>query len=181
MLKLEDYIFTPKDVWNISKKIVRRVLHCKKRDWIYMVILVFVIIIEKYYFQFDLESIIFWAFTIILFWWRLDSRVPIVLALFCLIAIPILLSLFNGGIFFEGDEWAEVVAVWAYYFLVIGVIEQIFEYRTEAKLYPKKNTDDEVEKDRKNNINKINIKTKQRFDIEAPRKNTFQVSDIRKI
>ena len=66
-------------------------------------------------------------------YWHLDSRVVIFLALICMITIPILLALANKNILFYGDAWAETVAVWAYYFLVIGVVRQIFEYRSEGK------------------------------------------------
>lgn len=70
-----------------------------------------------------MQAAFFWAFTVALFWWRLDSRISIGFALVGLITIPILLT-------FEYEQWAEQVAVWVYFFLVIGVVKQIWEYKT---------------------------------------------------
>jgi len=43
----------------------------------------------------------------------------------------VLLSLFNYRILLMGDIWAERVAVWAFYFLSIGVMKQIVEFRVD--------------------------------------------------
>jgi len=58
--------------------------------------------------------------------WRLDSRISASLALFFLIATPILLMLKN-------DALAETVAIYAYYFLVITVIQLVFELKNGQK------------------------------------------------
>ncbi len=69
----------------------------------------------------------FWLFFFGLLIWRIDSRLAIGLALACLVAIPLLLVSASMG-FDRGEAWAETVAVWAYLFLVIGVVVQIWEY-----------------------------------------------------
>ncbi|MFA4817346.1 MAG: hypothetical protein WC608_01315 [Parcubacteria group bacterium] len=55
--------------------------------------------------------------------WKLDSRISAALALFFLIATPVLLMLKN-------DVLAETSAIYAYYFLVITVAQLIFELKT---------------------------------------------------
>jgi hypothetical protein len=79
--------------------------------------------------HFSAEGVIFWLFALTLFYWKLDSRISIGLALAGLVLIPILLALGNKLILPSGEELAEKVAVWVYYFLVIGVAKQIWENR----------------------------------------------------
>ena len=89
-----------------------------------------------------------------IFYWKIDSRVSIGFALGGLVAIMILLALSGGGIApswrwgdnittLHFDALAEVVAVWVYFFLVIGVVKQIWEYKTGE-------FDDENEQDEEN-------------------------------
>ena len=73
-------------------------------------------------------DIFFWIFFVAMLLWRFDSRIAIGGALMCLIAIPILLVAHRNFGYVEGEVWSEKVAVWAYYFLVIGVVGQIVEY-----------------------------------------------------
>lgn len=58
--------------------------------------------------------------------WRLDSRIAAVLALFLLIATPILLMLKN-------DDLAQISAIYAYYFLVVTVIGLVCELKMGKK------------------------------------------------
>ena len=76
------------------------------------------------------ETLFFLVFIAVLFRWRVDSRVSIGAALLCLIAIPISLVLFQIHWWFAGEISAEKIAVWAYYFLAIGVTKQIYEMVT---------------------------------------------------
>ncbi|PID52291.1 MAG: hypothetical protein CR972_02340 [Candidatus Moraniibacteriota bacterium] len=78
-------------------------------------------------------DIFFWTFFLSLFYWHIDSRVSIGGALACLLAIPVLLIAENNFGYINGGVWAEEVAVWAYFFLVIGVVKQIYEYIWESK------------------------------------------------
>ena len=66
-------------------------------------------------------------------YWRVDSSISIVLALVGFVCVPILLILYNKNILFQGEILSERVAVWAYYFLVIGIVKQIFEYLFESR------------------------------------------------
>ena len=90
------------------------------------------------------EGIFFWLFFVSLFYWKIDSRVSIGLALAGLVLIMILLALSDAGIApswrwgdnittMHLDALAEKVAVWVYFFLVIGVVKQIWEFKVESK------------------------------------------------
>lgn len=80
-----------------------------------------------YLFDAGEETLFFLAFLVVLFRWRLDSRVSIGAALACLVAIPVSLILFQIRWWPAGEAWAETFAVWAYYFLAMGVLRQIVE------------------------------------------------------
>ena len=79
----------------------------------------------------SVEGSIFVAFAVTLYLMRWDARIAIVGALICLVSIMIMTFLYNYE-FIERD-WSEKVAVWAYYFLVIGVVGQIIEFWVENK------------------------------------------------
>ncbi len=82
-------------------------------------------------------SIAFWLFTIGLFIWRGSARIAIGCALVCLLLVVTLLICAQvfGQTSPEGGfrYWAEQAAVWAYLFLVIGVIRQIWEYMVQVR------------------------------------------------
>ncbi len=81
------------------------------------------------YFFTDLTTVgvFFWLFFVAIFIWRIDSRVSIGLALLCLLFVPVFLVLGSMG-YASGKVWAEMIAVWVYLFLVIGVTVQVIEY-----------------------------------------------------
>jgi hypothetical protein len=79
------------------------------------------------------DSLFFWPFIAAVIYWNLDARVSFGFALVTLVVIPVLLILFNKEILLTGEYWAERVAVWTYYFLVIGMLKQIVEYVQERR------------------------------------------------
>jgi len=87
--------------------------------------LIFLLALVRSVWDASSESLFFLAFTLGMFRWRIDARASIGLALACLIAIPISLALFQSHWWIMGEWWAERLAVWAYYFLAIGVAGQI--------------------------------------------------------
>jgi hypothetical protein len=80
----------------------------------------------------DLTSIdiFFWLFFLAMFWYRLDSRISIGGALAGLVII-MFLSAGQGFGWWQADNLMEQIAVGVYFFLVIGVVKQIWEYREE--------------------------------------------------
>lgn len=81
--------------------------------------------------DFGIDDIFFWVFAVWLFWYDRDARLPIAAALAGLVVIPILLALEARGITVWDDSSAETVAIWVYFFLVIGVAKQIWDMRKE--------------------------------------------------
>jgi ABC-type multidrug transport system fused ATPase/permease subunit len=77
-------------------------------------------------------SVGFWLFFVSMFFWRIDARIAIGLALISLVLVVVLLILaqtFGHSSPESGLRyWAEQSAVWAYLFLVIGVVRQVWEY-----------------------------------------------------
>ena len=79
------------------------------------------------YYLWGLSSSLLWGLFLIFLFCAWDSRVIASLALVCLSACPVLLHL-------KMDKTAEEIAVYAYFFLVMTVVLQIFEYwRDERK------------------------------------------------
>ena len=76
----------------------------------------------------DLTSIniFFWLFFFAMFWYRLDSRISIAGALIGLVVI-MFLSAGQGFGWWKTDNLQEQIAVAVYFFLVIGVLKQIWE------------------------------------------------------
>jgi len=79
------------------------------------------------------ESIFFIVLFLFFLFYSWDSRIIAVLALISLASCPILLS-------FKKDDWAEQMAVYAYFFLVMTVVLQIIEY----KRHPQNFSDESV-------------------------------------
>lgn len=129
-MSVKDYLFNHKDLYALYGYARRRT---SIQDWMGILLFVAVGAVVNQFYDVQAETIFFFMFILAIWRWNLDSRVSIGLALACLAIVPILLMLYNNLYLVQGDIWAERVAVWAYYFLVIGVIKQIFEYRREGK------------------------------------------------
>lgn len=120
-MKISDYIFTYSDIRELLKNMT-------PRDWMGVGILLVPLVAGS--FVFGIEGGIFLTFAFVLFYWKVDSRFSIKCAIPCMIIIPVILIISNHS-FTITTDWAERVAVWAFYFLSIGVIKQIWEYRLE--------------------------------------------------
>ena len=130
MFKAKDYILNPKDIFEMGKRLWQK---SDLADRLGALNLILYALVFGRLFGIALEPLFFIGFIYAIIYFKMDSRVSIALALAGLVIIPILLELNYKNILFLGDIWAERVAVWAYYFLVIGVVKQIFEYRQENK------------------------------------------------
>ena len=96
-------------------------------------ILLFVLVLGLFIFTgLTTVDIFFWAFFLSVFYWHVDSRVSIGGALVGLVII-MLISAGQGFKWWQADDLMEQIAVGVYFFLVIGVVKQIWEYRTESK------------------------------------------------
>lgn len=141
MFKLQDYILTPKDIFHLGKKLC---FELRYTDWLGILIMTIYFFIFSWFLHLSAEPLFFIGFILTMIYWRLDSRVSIVLAIICLVSLQITLFISSKNILLQGEDWAEQVAVWAYCFLVIGVIKQIFEYWTDSRKHPEKFNDNDV-------------------------------------
>ncbi len=126
MFKLKDYIFVPKDIVILGRKFW---FWSHYTDFLGILALLIYYVVLGRIFSLALEPLFFSGFILAIVYWDMDSRVAISLALLCLVIIPVLQILYNNNILFSGEIWSERIAVWAYYFLVIGVVKQIFELK----------------------------------------------------
>ncbi len=79
------------------------------------------------------EGTAFLAFLAAVFAWDLDGRVSIGAGLACLVLIVVLQALIQSGVLLLFEESTETVAVWAYYFLCIGVLKQLVDLVREGR------------------------------------------------
>jgi len=102
-------------------------LSAKKRWWLFVSVIG--ILVDIFFLPFTSDLVIL-VFT--LFWigavvgWKLEGRFSIFAALIFLILCPFLLI-------FKKDPLAEKAAIWAYMFLVVGVIQQLIELKRKPK------------------------------------------------
>jgi hypothetical protein len=128
---LSDYLFTPKDFY-YGLKALPKILSLW--DVLGIVILAFIFEMWALFINVSVQGMFFIFFAVILFHWHVDSRFSISLALGSLISVVLLLVLDRFGFAYGlGQQAAEQVAIWAFYFLAIGVIKQIWEHFREKR------------------------------------------------
>ena len=108
------------------KNVFRRVLldiKTKKKRGIMALILA-----GLFFWWFDISAGLLWFLFLMFLFYGWENRIIAVLALISLASCPVLLSL-------KKDAWAETMAVYAYFFLVMTVVLQIVEYKRHPELY----------------------------------------------
>ena len=101
----------------------------KKERWYWLIILITATLL--FIWQFSLEAIIFLTLFLAFSFYGWNSRIIATGALISLASCPVLLIV-------KQDAYAEQMAVYTYYFLIITVVLQIVEY----KKHPEKFKDD---------------------------------------
>jgi len=87
---------------------------------------VFAIILSAVAFYFwGLSSALLWLLFLLFLFYAWENRIIAAAALLCLVSCPILLH-------FKKDVWAETMAVYAYFFLVMTVVLQLVEYKKKG-------------------------------------------------
>ena len=100
----------------------------------YLPVIFVSILLYKYSHDEELRTLlIFVLYLILSIIHNIDPRYPIIAAIGCLILSAVLLSVKN-------EVLANKVAIYAYYFLVVGVILNIIEYIREEKSHTKRDT-----------------------------------------
>lgn len=131
MINLGEYFFTPKDVFRFLR-LIYAWLNFKNAVGLAGVLVLTVIFYQGWGLSF--ESSVFLTYLIATLYWWIDARVALGFGIGCLVLIPVFLILNQWGVLPEGENLAEDIAVWAYYFLVIGVIRQILKLRFKERL-----------------------------------------------
>ncbi|MBU4216806.1 hypothetical protein L6270_03190 [Candidatus Parcubacteria bacterium] len=93
------------------------------RKWRGLFVLLISIVI---YFFGGLSVALMWLLFLLFLVYQWDNRAIAFVAIILLAACPFL-------IYFKKNDWAELVAIYAYYFLVIMVVLQIVEYKLEQR------------------------------------------------
>ena len=118
-----DYFITPRDL----SKLLRSLMHISGRNLLKIFSLGIFCFVLKY-FGISVENGLFVVGLLIVFLWNIDARLPIGSALAMLIAIILVLLVGPHTEFINETTWPEAMAVWVYFFLVIGVAKQIFDH-----------------------------------------------------
>lgn len=123
------YFFLPTDfillLWRALKFAVR--------NWWRVAIVATVAIVGWYGLGAGLEGMVFLGFLAAMFAWNLDGRVSIGAGLACLVLIVVMQALIQSGVLLLFETSTETVAVWAYYFLCIGVAKQLVDLVREGR------------------------------------------------
>ncbi len=91
----------------------------------YLPIIIVTILLYKYRYDEELRTLlIFLLYFILSIIYKVDPRYPVLAAIGCLILAAVLLALNN-------EELANKVAIYAYYFLVVGVLLNLIEFMRE--------------------------------------------------
>lgn len=131
MSRLSEYIVTPRDiVWGV-RRAVEKTSKASLYDWIGFALLFVIGAGLQIFFEVSFETTFFWLFAMITFYWKIEARVAFIGILVCLIIIPVFLFLFHIAVMSSGEAWAERAAIWAFYFLIIGVAKLFVEHWRE--------------------------------------------------
>ncbi|MBU4274263.1 hypothetical protein KKE19_00400 [Patescibacteria group bacterium] len=81
-----------------------------------------------FFWWFGISAGLLWFLFLMFLFYGWENRIIAVFALISLASCPVLLS-------FKKDSFAETMAVYAYFFLVMTVVLQIVEYKRHPELY----------------------------------------------
>jgi hypothetical protein len=76
----------------------------------------------------NLSTALLWTLFLSFAWFDWDNRIVGVMGLFCIALCPFFIQ-------FKHDDWAEVSAVYAWFFLVITVGLQLIEYKRHPERF----------------------------------------------
>lgn len=93
------------------------------KKWRGLFVLVVSIVI---YFFGGLSAALMWLLFLLFLVYEWDNRIIAFLAIVSLATCPFL-------IYFKKDDWAEMIAIYAYYFLIMTVVLQIVEHNIEQR------------------------------------------------
>ncbi len=129
-MDITNYLFTVRDAW---RGLVYIATHFTRRDVTRLLLFGLAFWLSYFVWHASWESVFFILFGISLFLWHIDGCISIGAGVGCLVVILILQILAQTLVLPQGAIWSETVAVWAYYFLAIGVVKQIGELIADSR------------------------------------------------
>lgn len=78
---------------------------------------------------FSVSACVLWCIFLLFLLYDWGKRLPFVIAILCLIECPILI-LINTA---DATTWAQQIAIYAYYFLLMTVVLQMIEFKRKGK------------------------------------------------
>lgn len=121
---LSEYFITIKDFYRLIRKMIVGV---SITTIIGEVLMVAWIVVMFFVLHWPLEAIFFVSFFVALVYWNIEGRVSIGIGLICLVLIVIMQLLVDVLVSLPLQQLSENLAVWAFYFLALGVLKQIYE------------------------------------------------------
>lgn len=112
--------------FNLWKYLMIAVHDVRKRPW--FAVAAFVIAFNMWWWMGWRAGALWFLFVLFLLY-EWENRIIGVLAIGSLITCPILLQ-------FKHDDWAELMAVYAFFFLTMTVVLQIVEYKRHPERFP---------------------------------------------
>lgn len=133
MKLLTEYVFGLRDLWHLIRYLYRRAAGMRRQTLLKLLLIVAIELGLVFWMGYGVQGIFFWGFFLASFLFGWDGRVAIGFALVGLVLIPILLAPKQYAGWILADLWAEEVAVWVYFFLVIGVVRQAWELSRQSE------------------------------------------------
>jgi hypothetical protein len=127
--KATDYVITPADLF----RAIRALFRLSWRDWVRILVVGAILALLWKMYGVDLSDLAFIGLFLSVFAWNLDARIPIGGALAGLVLIMAIMLVGPHTEYVNETTWPEVVAVWVYYFLVIGVLKQVKDVFMEGR------------------------------------------------
>lgn len=119
----QKFLYCLKKIWNYYQAVVVLINNSFKEDLTKTVICLLLFLVFFLFFKNSLTALLLGS-TLAVVFFRWDSRIFFGVALLFLVSCPIFL-------FLKDETWAEQMAIYAYYLLVVGVIIQIIDYAKE--------------------------------------------------
>ncbi|QQS20494.1 MAG: hypothetical protein IPL87_02870 [Candidatus Moraniibacteriota bacterium] len=112
---------------------IRRLFPNSPKSWARTILLFALFTTLTLFTELRLDETLLGVFAAWIFFADKDARISIGFALAGLLAIPLLTLLENRDITIGTGDAAETIAVWVYFFLIIGVGKQLFDFVRDTK------------------------------------------------
>jgi hypothetical protein len=137
MISPTDYLLTPRDVIKLARRGWRRLT---LRHFVGLVVGI-AAGLAVWLWLGDASAGVFAMLLAMALVWRVDSRVPLGLALGLLVLIPLAQLAYQHNWAITADDWSQGLAVWVFYFLAIGVVSQVVALARQPAVVPERESE----------------------------------------